>query len=94
MKKLLLIIGCLLLLFFTACNKELSDNFTTYPNNPLNDTAWVKNLTNTSSIHDLFDLLVQPTEKKMDTRLFGDFKILVLIKIYLINMEILGKKKG
>lgn len=60
MKKLLLIIGCSLLLFFTACNKELSDNFITYPNNPLNDTAWVKNLTNTSSIHDLFDLLVPP----------------------------------
>lgn len=60
MKKLLLLIGCLLVLFFTACKKELSDNFTTYPDHPLNDTIWVRNLTNTSSIHDLFDLLVPP----------------------------------
>ena len=60
MKKLLLIIGCLFMLFFTACNKELSDNFTTYTDHPLNDTIWVRNLTNTSSIHDLFDLLVPP----------------------------------
>jgi hypothetical protein len=58
MKKLLLITVCLSALFFTACNKELSDNFTTYTNNPLNDTVWLKNITSTSSVHDLFDLLV------------------------------------
>ena len=58
MKKLLLIIGCLSALLITACNKELSDNFTTYTDHPLNDTVWVKNLTNTASINDLFDLLV------------------------------------
>ncbi len=49
---------CLSALFFTACNKELSDNFTTYANHPLNDTVWLKAVTNTSSVHDLFDLLV------------------------------------
>ena len=60
MKRFLLIMGSLLMLFFTACNKELSDNFTTYTNHPLNDTAWVRNITNTSSIHDLFEMLVPP----------------------------------
>ena len=58
MKRLLVIIGCLSALFFTACNKELSDNFTTYPDHPLNDTAWVKNVANTASINDLFDVIV------------------------------------
>lgn len=42
-------------LFFTACKKELSDNFTTYANHPLNDTVWVRNLTSTAAIHDFFD---------------------------------------
>jgi hypothetical protein len=57
MKKILLITGCLAALFFTACNKELSDNFNTYANHPLNDTAWTGNITNTASVHELFDLL-------------------------------------
>ncbi|MEO7530399.1 MAG: hypothetical protein ABIS69_03275, partial [Sediminibacterium sp.] len=58
MKKILLFTGCLMVLFFTACNKELSsnDNFTSYSNHPLNDTVWVRNVGNTASIHDLFDL--------------------------------------
>ncbi len=42
-------------LLFTACKKELSDNFTTYNNHPLNDTVWVKNLPSTAAVHDLFD---------------------------------------
>ncbi|MES2004460.1 MAG: hypothetical protein V4450_08055 [Bacteroidota bacterium] len=55
MKKYLLILVCLPAVLFTACKKELSDNFTTYTNHPLNDTVWVRNLVNTASIHDFFD---------------------------------------
>jgi hypothetical protein len=58
MKKIVLILVCLSALFFTACKKELSDNFTTYPNHPLNDTVWLRNLTNAAAINDLFDLLL------------------------------------
>lgn len=58
MKKQLLILVCLPALFFTACKKELSDNFITYTNHPLNDTVWLRNLTNTASVNDLFDNLL------------------------------------
>jgi hypothetical protein len=57
MKKIFFITACLFTLFFTSCNKEMSDNFITYPNNPLNDTVWVRNVAGTASVHDLFDLL-------------------------------------
>ena len=56
MKKILLIFGSLFVLFLSSCTKELSDNFNTYTNHPLNDTAWIKNLTPSVSINDLFDL--------------------------------------
>ena len=58
MKKILFITGCSIVLLFTACTKELSDNFTVYANHPLNDTVWVKNVSNTASVHALFDLFV------------------------------------
>lgn len=45
-------------LFFTACKKEVSDDFTTYVNHPLNDTIWARNLPGTAPIHDVFDLLL------------------------------------
>lgn len=45
-------------LIFTACKKEISDDFTTYVNHPLNDTIWVRNLPGTAPINDLFDLLL------------------------------------
>jgi hypothetical protein len=57
MKKLFFITACLFTLFFTSCTKEMSDNFITYPNSPLNDTVWVRNVAGTASVHDLFDLL-------------------------------------
>lgn len=50
--------GCLSLLFFTACQKELSENFTTYTGHPLNDTVWLKNVTGAASVNELIDLLV------------------------------------
>lgn len=53
-------------LFFASCNKELSDNFTTYTNHPLNDTVWVRNVASTSAVHDLFELL-HPNEILVDS---------------------------
>ena len=47
MKKTVFIIGCLSMLFFSACQKEMSDNFTAYTGNPLNDTVWLRNVTTT-----------------------------------------------
>jgi len=78
MKKIVFIIGSLSALFFTACQKELSDNFTTYPNHPLNDTIWVRNVAGTASVHELADLLlpeiiVDSFEVSRDTTLqYGD----------------------
>lgn len=58
MKKLVFITGCLLLLFFTGCQKELSDNFSTYTNHPLNDTLWARNVSAGASVNELIGLLV------------------------------------
>ncbi len=57
MKRLLFITGCLSMLFFSACKKEVSDNFNLYTGHPLNDTIWVRNVSNTHSVHELFDNL-------------------------------------
>lgn len=57
MKKLLLILVCLPAVLFTACNKELSDNFTVYANHPLNDTIWVRDVPGGASVNDCFDAL-------------------------------------
>lgn len=57
MKKIFFITACLFTLFFTSCTKEMSDNFTVYPTNPLNDTVWTRSLAITASVNDLFDLL-------------------------------------
>lgn len=66
MKKYLLILICLPAILFTACKKELSDNFITYSNHPLNDTAWVKHFSTTGSINDFFDL-IQPNKLLIDS---------------------------
>jgi len=58
MKKIVFITGCLSLLFFTGCKKELSDNFITYTSHPLNDTIWARNVSGLASIHELIGLLV------------------------------------
>lgn len=61
MKKLNGILGSLMLLFLGACSKEISNNnnFTPYTDNPLNDTAWVKNITDKAAIYALTDSLFQ-----------------------------------
>lgn len=58
MKKILFITGCLSLLFFTACKKELSDNFNTYTGHPLNDTTWARNVGGSAAVNQLINLLV------------------------------------
>jgi hypothetical protein len=35
-----IILAIITITSFTACNKAISDEFVSYPNNPLNDTAW------------------------------------------------------
>lgn len=58
MKRILFITGCLGMLLFTACTKEVSDNFNIYSGNPLNDTVWTRSLSPVYSVHDLFDNLM------------------------------------
>jgi len=58
MKRILFITGCLGLLILSSCKKEVSENFNLYTGNPLNDTVWTRSLSNSSSIHNLFDNLV------------------------------------
>ena len=59
MKKINGIIGCLLLITFAGCNKEISNNngFTLYTNNPLNDTVWIKNIPGDAPIYKLADTI-------------------------------------
>ena len=57
MKKILFISGCLSVLF-TACKRELSDDFTRYTNNALNDTVWLKNVNTTTSVNELLSSLL------------------------------------
>ncbi|MBV9988178.1 MAG: hypothetical protein JO301_10885 [Chitinophagaceae bacterium] len=78
MKKLGFVAVCLSMLFLSACNKELSDNFTTYTGHPLNDTIWVRNLPSTAAVHELAqlltpDIIVDSFETSKDTTLkYGD----------------------
>lgn len=66
MKRIVYIMVGLSGLFLASCKKEVSDNFTTYATHPLNDTVWVRNVANTSSLYDLFDLLY-PKELLVDS---------------------------
>ena len=53
-----------ILLFMSACTKELSTNtntFTPYQGNAFNDTTWLKNITGISPITSLADTLAQNT---------------------------------
>lgn len=40
---------------FTACNKEVSDNFMLYSGNALNDTVWTRTLPYNAAIYSIFD---------------------------------------
>ena len=53
MKKNIIILGTILLFFLTACQKELSDNFTVYTGDPRNDTIWTATTPSTAPIHQL-----------------------------------------
>lgn len=53
MKKHVFIIGSALLFFLVSCKKELSDNFTTYPGDPRNDTVWTSVTPGSAPIFDM-----------------------------------------
>lgn len=53
MKKNVFITTVAMLFFFTACKKELSDNFTIYSGDPRNDTIWVATTPGNAPIHQL-----------------------------------------
>lgn len=81
MKKTAWIWGCVAVFFFTACQKELSDNsggFTAYTNHPLNDTVWTASLSASASVHALVQLLrpalvIDSFDASRDTTMsFGD----------------------
>jgi hypothetical protein len=78
MKKMVFMLGCAATLFFTACQKELSDNFNAYTGHPLNDTIWVKNVPGSAAVHELVqlllpDVIVDSFEATKDTTLkYGD----------------------
>jgi hypothetical protein len=64
MNKNIPIILATILLFMSACTKELSTNtntFTPYQGNAFNDTTWLKNITGISPITSLADTLAQNT---------------------------------
>jgi len=45
----------LLFVSFTACKKDVSDNFVIYSNNAMNDTIWARNLNTNAAIYSIFD---------------------------------------
>lgn len=45
---------------FSACTKDLSDNFRPYPNNQLNDTIWSRNISANAPINELLDSTLTP----------------------------------
>ncbi|WP_026769636.1 hypothetical protein [Asinibacterium sp. OR53] len=77
-------IGCIALLFFTACKKELSSNLILYPNHPLNDTAWMKNATGSATLNELAQLMFPNLTvdsfdcSKTDTLSYGDSLSIVI----------------
>jgi hypothetical protein len=40
---------------FASCTKDLSDDFRAYPNNPLNDTIWARNISATAPVNEILD---------------------------------------
>lgn len=79
MKKNILITAVVSVFFFTACKKEFSDNFTSYPGDPRNDTVWVANTPNNAPIHQLAnqflpDLIIDTFDCSLgDTIQFKDY---------------------
>lgn len=61
MKRLASILPIALLLLLGSCAKEGLNDFKPYTNNELNDTAWVKTISNTANIFSLADTLFQKT---------------------------------
>jgi hypothetical protein len=79
MKKNVFISTIAMLFFFTACKKELSDNFTIYTGDPRNDTVWVVTTPGNAPIHQLAnqflpDLIIDTFDCALgDTITFKDY---------------------
>lgn len=50
-----IILAIVLFVSFTACKKDVSDNFVIYSNNAMNDTIWARNLSTNAAIYSIFD---------------------------------------
>jgi hypothetical protein len=57
MRQVLILLGVAGMFFLASCQKELSDNFTPYQNNPLNDTIWPRSIPSTAAVYELAQLL-------------------------------------
>lgn len=79
MKKHLFITAVAMVFFFTACKKELSDNFITYSGDPRNDTVWVTSTPANAPVHQLAsqflpDLIIDTFDCTLgDTIQFKDY---------------------
>jgi len=45
----------IILASFSACNKDLSDDFRQYPNNAMNDTSWSANISSNAALNGILD---------------------------------------
>lgn len=55
MNSLRFFIMIIIIASFSACSKDLSDDFRQYPNNPLNDTTWSKYITSNAALNEILD---------------------------------------
>lgn len=50
-----IILAIIFITSLVACNKDMSDHFAIYPNNPMNDTVWARNQPSNGAIYSIFD---------------------------------------
>lgn len=50
---------------FFSCTKENSNEFVTDPGNPYNDTSWVKSISATAPVNQIFQILSSPSEDSL-----------------------------
>ncbi len=55
MNRMRFFIMVIILASFSACSKDLSDDFTQYPNSSLNDTSWSRFITSNAALNEILD---------------------------------------
>ncbi len=55
MNKMRILIMIIIVASFSACSKDLSDDFRQYPINPLNDTTWSRYILSTAALNEILD---------------------------------------